>query len=547
MKATWRWTVTAGLASAALTAAGAPGPAHAGLVSDLLDVTGDTVDTTYSLLGGAAGIVDPLWGDVSDRQARSALDEDGRWTATRDPGSMHALTARTGVQSVWASGATGKGVTVAVIDTGIAPVTGLDGAGKVVNGPDLSFDSQSPSARHVDGFGHGTHMAGIIAGQDPGWRAARPDPRVFAGVAPDAQLLNMKVGAADGGVDVSQVIAAINWVVEHRTARDMNVRVISLAYGTATTQSWQVDPLARAVEDAQRAGIVVVASAGNDGLDTRRLLMPAIDPHIIAVGASDAQGTDAVADDVVADFTTGGNLSRRPDVVAPGRSLVSLRVPGSYADVMAPQGRVLGDADGRYFRGSGTSQATAFVAGEAALLLDRRPGLTPAQVKAILVSTARPLLRAHPAMGAGETSPDRAMTAPTPLRTPLPAASSGTGSLESSRGGGHVVDPVRGTALSGELDVLGGAWRGDAWARASRQGTTWRSGAWNGSTWTGDGFDADGSWKATTWTGTTWAGVPWSEHQTTASWEARSWRGQNWEARSWRESSWAARSWRSLY
>lgn len=546
MNATRRWTATAAFAAAALVATGAPGPAYAGLVGDLLDVAEDPVGTVLSTLGGD-GIVSSLWGDVTAEQAQSALDENGRWSAQRDPGSMYSLTARKGIQTAWASGITGEGITVAVIDTGVAPVPGLDGAGKVVNGPDLSFDNQSSGARYVDGFGHGTHMAGIIAGRDRSWSPTRPDPGVFAGVAPGAQLLNMKVGAADGGVDVSQVIAAINWVVEHRTAGNMNVRVISLAYGTSTTQSWQVDPLARAVEDAQRAGIVVVAAAGNDGLDIRRLLMPAIDPHIIAVGAVDPRGTDGVADDTVADFTSGGNLVRRPDVVTPGRSLVSLRVPGSYADVMAPQGRVLGDPEGRYFRGSGTSQATAFVAGEAALLLDKRPELTPAQVKAMLVSTARPLLRAHPAMGAGVTSAGRAMTAAPPLLAPLLTPSSGTGSLEASRGGGHVVDPKTATELTGEMDILGGVWHGAAWARLSRQQETWSGGRWNGRLWTGDAFDSSGRWKAVTWTGSTWAGVPWSEHRTTASWEARSWRGQNWEARSWRESSWSARSWRSLF
>ncbi len=531
----------AAVACFALLASSAPGAAHAGLLSNLTT----TVVGHVPIVG--QGIVSSLWGDVTPEQERAALDASGSWSAARDVGSLHSLTARKGIQSAWKAGITGKGVTVAVIDTGIAPVPGLNGTNKVVNGPDLSFDSQSAGARYVDGFGHGTHMAGIIAGRDAGWDPSSPNPATFAGVAPEAQLLNMKVGAGDGAVDVSQVIAAINWVVQHRTDRGMNVRVISLAYGTESTQSWQVDPLARAVEDAQKAGIVVVTAAGNDGLDDPRLLMPAIDPNVVAVGAVDVRGTSAVLDDVVADFTNGGSLSRRPDVVTPGRSIVSLRVPGSYVDQMAPGGRVLGDAAGRFFRGSGTSQATAFVAGEAALLLQKRPNLTPAQVKSLLRSTARPLALAHPAMGAGETDAIRASQSPLPLLTPSWPSSSGTGTLEAARGGSHVVDPRSGVALTGEVDVLGSAWKASTWAQKSGAGTAWSGGSWNGKTWTGSGFDRKGNWLAATWKGTTWGGVAWSDHRTTATWEARSWRDQNWEARSWRAESWLARSWRSLY
>ena len=229
-----------------------------------------------------------------------------------------------------------------------------------------------------------------------------PNPDKFAGIAPDAQLLNMKVGAGDGGADVSQVIAALDWVTEHRTDHGMNVRVVNLAYGTASVQPWQVDPLAHAVENAWRAGLVVVIAAGNEGLDATSLLMPAVDPHVLAVGAVDNVGTATHADDVVAEFTNGGNSDRRPDVLAPGKSVVSLRVPGSYVDAQHPEGLVAGDTSNRFFRGSGTSQATAVTSGEVALLLQARPTLTPDQVKALLMSTADPLVQnPNPAMGAG--------------------------------------------------------------------------------------------------------------------------------------------------
>jgi serine protease AprX len=427
-------------------------------------------------------------------------------------------------------------------------VPGLDGKGKVVNGPDLSFDSQRDGTRYVDGYGHGTHMAGIIAGEDDKLDRKSPDPSQFDGVAPEADLLNMKVAAGDGGADVSQVIAALDWVVAHRKDRGLNVRVVNLAYGTESVQPWQVDPLARAVENAWNHGLVVVTAAGNDGLDAPSLLMPAVDPHVLAVGAVDNEGTAAQSDDEVAGFTNGGNDARRPDVLAPGRSVVSLRVPGSYIDTMHPEGLVAGDTSGRFFRGSGTSQATAVVSGEVALLLQARPSLTPDQVKALLTATADPLAQhPQPAMGAGVVDLTAALGAPAPSVTgaALPA-SSGTGSLEASRGGEHVLDPATGTVLLGEVDALGTPWSGTAWAAASANGTAWSKGSWNGRVWTGATWGKAG-WDAATWTGSSWSGLDWQTHPwSDAVWDARSWRDNTWEARSWREESWLARSWRSL-
>ena len=491
--------------------------------------------------------IDTDWGDVTRAESVAALDTSGDWTANRDDGSLYSISSGYGIQAAWSSDVTGKGVTVAVIDTGIAPVVGLDKNHKVVNGPDLSFDSQTAGTRYVDGYGHGTHMAAIIAGRDDHFDAKHPNPDHFGGIAPDAQLLNMKVGAGDGGADVSQVIAALDWVTEHRTDNGMNVRVVNLAYGTASLQPWQVDPLAHAVENAWRAGLVVVIAAGNEGLDATSLLMPAADPHVLAVGAVDNVGTATHADDVVAEFTNGGNSDRRPDVLAPGKSVVSLRVPGSYVDAQHPEGLVAGDRSNRFFRGSGTSQATAVTSGEVALLLQARPTLTPDQVKALLMSTADPLVQnPNPAMGAGVIDLAGALTASVPGAATLPPESTGTGSLEASRGGVHVVDPANGAVLSGEFDALGSPWDAAAWSAASRQGTAWSAGMWNGRVWTGSAWDKD-DWLPAIWSGDSWSGIAWSSQPwSDATWEARSWHDQTWHARSWHEASWHARSWHSL-
>ena len=497
----------------------------------------------------SGGVVDSQWGDDDTKEGKQASRATGSWDASKDLGSMYSLTKGIGAQDAWLRGATGKDVTVALIDTGVVGVPGLDKHDKVIDGPDLSFESQSPGTRYLDGFGHGTHLAGIIAGRDDGFDPKKPQSSQFAGVAPEAKLLNMKVATGDGGADVSQVIAAIDWVVEHRDDEGMHVRVINLSYGTASEQGWQVDPLARAVENAWNHDILVVTAAGNDGLDAPSLLMPAVDPHILAVGASDHRGTDGTGDDVVADFTNGGSATRRSDVLAPGKSVVSLRVPGSFVDAAHPEGRLTGDDTGRFFRGSGTSQAAAMVSGEAALLFSAQPKLTASQAKAVLMQTAVPLTDSEPAQGRGVADIGAAVSlvkskAHVPTSAVELPGSTGLGSLEASRGDEHVVDPETGDALTGEVDALGSAWRPQAWVAAQGQGASWVKGVWNSKTWTGTKWDK-GQLQATTWTGSSWTGVPWAAHAWAVDqFQARSWRGDNWKARSWRGDNWRARSWR---
>ncbi|WP_328475282.1 S8 family serine peptidase [Actinoplanes sp. NBC_00393] len=423
---------------------------------------------------------------------------------------------------------TGAGIGVALIDSGVAPVAGLDQPGKVINGPDLSFESQTPGLAHLDTYGHGTHMAGIIAGSDP---AAG-----FEGVAPGAHLISLKTAAADGAVDVSQVIAAIDWVVAHRNDPGLNIRVLNLSFGTDSIQPALVDPLSYAVEAAWKKGIVVVSSVGNDGAGATRVTMPAANPYVLAVGAADPNGTDDRGDDTVATFSNRGSVTRHADLLAAGRSLVSLRVPGSYIDSEYPAARV-GE---RFFRGSGTSQAAAVVSGSVALLLQQRPGLTPDQVKQLLMQTADPLTGADPvAAGAGQLdiAEAAALKLPGNAAQTWPAAT-GLGSLELSRGSAHLVDDATGTVLVGERDIFGKAWVPATWTAVARNGKAWTGGTWNGSGWTGQGFTGT-SWTVVTWTGRSWAGRSW----TGSAWSGRSWTAGAWTGRSWTSGTWAGRSW----
>jgi len=504
---------------------------------------------------------DSEWGDDETNEDEGASIT-GTWRADQDAGSNWAGAKAVVADNAWGRRdrygrfLTGQGVTVALIDTGVSPVTGLNGYGKVTNGPDLSFESQTSNTRHLDGYGHGTHLAGIIAGRDPYVRSGRErDPQHFVGIAPDARILNMKVAAADGGTDVTQVIAAIDWVVQHRKDNGMNVRVINLAYGTNSTQSYLLDPLAHAVESAWRHGIVVVVAAGNDGVTQPLLTMPAVNPRVIAVGAADHRGSVSTGDDTVADFTNGGTSGRGPDLLAPGKSTVSLRVPGSRVDRAHPEGLVTGDTQKRFFRGSGTSQASAVVSGAVAMLLQQRPQLTPDQVKKLLTTTARPLSNDRSRVqGAGMLDIDRAIGVPSP--SVLASAqshlrSTGTGSLELARGSSHVVDPDNGSVLTGERDIHGAPWDARTWSSKSMQAAAWKGGDWNARTWSGSAWSGS-SWSARTWSARTWSGTSWSARTWSARtwssdvWSARTWSGNDWRARTWSSDAWRARTWSSL-
>ena len=464
-----------------------------------------------------------------------------------DLGSMYRSLGAIGAGEMWNDGWTGKGIDVALIDTGVVPVDGLSAKGKVVNGPDLSWESQAPNLRHLDSYGHGTHMAGIIAGRERAVeRPVEKGEERFAGVAPEARLVNVKVADSHGATDVSQVIAAIDWVVENRRAGGLNIRVLNLSYGTDGLQAASLDPLSHAVETAWRKGIVVVVSAGNGGYGTARLNNPAINPYVIAVGAADPNGTYSAHDDVVPSWSSRGD-GRAPDVVAPGKSIVSLRDPGSLVDLSYPEARCYGT---RFFRGSGTSQAAAFVSGAAALLISQRPSIKPDQVKALLKKTARPLQGADPtAQGAGLINLKVARDTRTPSTGQSWTPSSGTGSLDAARGSAHLVSD--GVELRGEQDIFGTPFSSSAWASAASAETAWSGGDWMGNPWTGGGFGGTSwtslTWASTPWTRSSWRGDAWtSDSWTRSSWRAGSWSGDGWTRSSWRMQGWAGNVWSSV-
>jgi serine protease AprX len=456
-----------------------------------------------------------------------------------DEGSLYDVAQITHAKDAWTKGWTGKGVDVALIDSGVAPVQGLT-SGNVVQGPDLSFESQDPALVHKDTFGHGTHMGSIIAGRDAvstGTVYAKADSHQFTGIAPDARLVSLKVAAADGGSDVSQVIAAIDWVTQHARDPGMNIRVLNLSYGTDSTQSPAVDPLAYAVENAWRAGIVVIVASGNDGTSRTQLASPAIDPLVIAVGADDPNNSDSVGDDKVPAFAQRGTDARHVDVIAPGVHVLGLRAPNGNADQANPGARL----GGRFFRGSGTSQSAAVVSGLAALYLQRYPAATPDQVKAALMTNATaPTYVKKIFTGVGVPDVNKAIGAPLPTGSGVAQAATGatgTGSIEAARGSAHVSNSAG--LLSGEADIFGRAWNPSAWAAASAARTSWSGGAWRDVDWTNASWSSSGSWDAHSWTADDWTAHSWTAH----SWTAHSWTSAGWDAHSWTDSAWQSSSW----
>jgi subtilisin family serine protease len=375
-------------------------------------------------------------------------------------GSMYDTARQVGAKRYWTKGYTGRGVDIAVIDTGVSPVVGLAGGGKLVYGPDLSFEAPSPSLRNLDTYGHGTHMAGIIAGRDDGSYNLVESDTAFVGIAPDARIVSLKVANAMGATDVSQVIAALDWVVANGRRDGLNVRVINLSFGTDGVQHYTLDPLSYAVEQAWHAGYLVVVAAGNGGFGSAKLNNPAYNPFVLAVGATDTRGTMNLNDDIVPAFSSSGDKHRNPDIVAPGKSIVSLRVGGSQLDLSHPEGRV----GQRFFKGSGTSQAAAIVSGAAALIIEQRPNIAPDQLKDLFNSNAVKLPGADPvAQGNGALHLGlivNAATNRTAIQTWQP--STGTGSLDAARGSLHVTDPA-GNELAGEVDIFGRPFDAGLW------------------------------------------------------------------------------------
>jgi serine protease AprX len=397
---------------------------------------------------------------------------------------------QTGASQLWAQGDTGQGVTVAVLDTGISPLP--DFAGRLVDGVDLSGGHNPWN----DQYGHGTFVAGLIAGD------GSSSGGQYEGEAPGAGLVSVKVAGASGNTNLATVIAGVGWTIAHASVD--NIRVLNMSLGYVPLTSTVLDPLDQAVERAWEAGITVVVSAGNSGPGNGTILSPGDDPLVITAGAVDDGGQTNPSDDTMTTFSSVGPTNPdgwfKPDLVTSGRSVVSLRDPGSTIDAQNPSARV-GTAN---FVGSGTSFSSAITAGAAALLLSADPSDTPNTVKGTLLGTTtqgpvgNPFVDGHGVLDVAAAVASPALTLnQTPPTTPTAMGSS-------------VQLAVSGATSSwNPANWSGSAWNGSAWNGSAWNGSAWNGSAWNGSAWNGSAWNGS-AWNGSAWNGSAWNGSAWN-------------------------------------
>jgi serine protease AprX len=460
-----------------------------------------TPDLTVSVSGGATPLPDT---DTSTQPAAVFPQDSGAaavWTQSKDNGS---------------------GVNVAVLDTG---VDSLKDFSHLLPGVDLSGEGNA----NQDSYGHGTFVAGLIAGNGAASGGA------YTGEAPGAGIIPVKVAGASGQTDMATVIAGINWVIDHQVSD--HIGVLNLSLGVQPVESTLLNPLDRAVEKAWDAGIVVVASAGNAGPFNGTILSPGDDPLVITVGALDDMGSLKPSDATMTTFSSVGPTNPdgwfKPDLVAAGDHVVSLRAAGSTIDTANPTARIGTGSDPGNFVGSGTSFSTAIVSGAAALLLADHPGWSPDQVKGALLGSASPGPIGNPFVdGHGQLN--------------VAAANAGHATLDQSAvSGGAPINPKpgwKGTPM-GTTVQLHDTWKGSSWSKANWDGSSWSGSQWNGSQWNGSQWNGS-QWNGSQWNGSQWNGSSWSGSQWNgSSWSGSSWSGSQWNGSQWNGSSWNGSQW----
>ncbi len=380
-----------------------------------------------------------------------SLDADVKHQSIDVSSIKTAYTHTLNLAQIWngSAPATGNGVTVAVLDSGI------NFKHPAFDSRVISLTTNGDNLDALDPNGHGTHVAGIIKGRDPQGR--------YIGVAPDARVISIKIGNRFGACRESDLLNGLQWVKDNRAA--YNIRVVNLSVSGAKPISYLTSPLAGAVEQLWNLGVVVVVAAGNRGTQASQQTWyaPGNDPFVITVGALDDNQTASGADDSLAPYSSRGLTQDnfyKPDIVAPGRKIAA---PLAGSKVVLARQHPTQIVDGQYIRLSGTSMATPVVSGVVALLLERYPGLTPNQVKWLLLQTMKP----YPAQAdsAGMVDPVAAFQR---------AAQGSIGQANQGLLPSAAIDPVTG-------GVLG--------ASTYWEATYWEATYWEAATWEADPDD----------------------------------------------------------
>jgi serine protease AprX len=489
-------------------------------VAAVLEV-GGTVLTQYDLINGVDAsiptVLEPvlaaLPGIVVTPDVSVSVQSTTESTGPHTPSDV--FLQETGATRLASAGDTGQGVTVAVLDTGIDNLP--DFAGRLVGGVDLTGGNNP----YQDSYGHGTFVAGLIAGDGASSNGQ------YSGEAPGANLVSIKVAGADGTTHLGTLISGLQWAVAHKGR--YGIKVLNMSLGFQPSMSTVIDPLDQAVEAVWNSGIAVVASAGNAGPFNGTILSPGDDPLVITVGALDDMATPSIADDEMNDFSSAGPTSPdgwvKPDLVTSGRSVVSLAAPGSTIYNDNPSARI-GSAN---FVGSGTSFSAAITSGAAALVLAGNPGLTPDQLKARLLGNTSPGPVGNPFVdGHGALNAYAAATS-----GPMNLSQSDAGSIPALPGTTVSLSPAR-PADTWNTSL----WSGTTWPQTPPTGWAWNGWAWNGGDWNGWAWN-DQAWNSWAWNGAAWNGGDW----TGWAWNGSAWNGSAWDGSAWSGSAWNSSAW----
>ncbi len=428
-----------------------------------------------------------------------------KWSPALDAGKATTPGILTvNAPQVWAQyDVCGRGVGVAVIDSGVFAHPDL--AGRIVATVDFTgatVTTTTTVSALGDPGGHGTHVAGLIAGDGTASGGA------YTGVAPCANIVDVRVIDATGNSNVGIILRGIQWVLANKNT--YNIKVANMSFGATQSGSYKTDPLGTAAQILTFAGITTIVSAGNSGPTYQTITSPASDPFVITVGALDDNATATLADDLMATFSARGrtkfdNLSK-PDLVAPGRKMVSLLSPGSTIPSLYPDRLVTapGALTPQYLRLSGTSMAAPVVAGVVALMAERNSTLKPSQVKNRLKKSTKAL-----SFGGAQDK-----------GTGLVNALAAVGSIDPSKeySDGRVTDSfakdmrkfVQGQPLPWkDLAFNGGAAsNGITWENITWDNITWDNITWENLTW--ENF----TWENITWESITWEAITWQSAET---------------------------------
>lgn len=411
--------------------------------------------------------------------------------------------AAVGADTLWPSSLDALGPkppAIAIVDSGVQDRD--DFGGRLAAKENVSsFDSDG------DRYGHGTMVAGIAAGASS----------AYPGVAPTAEILSVRAVDSQGRSRIADVLSAADWVYQNRVSK--GIGVVNFSIRSALPNFGLHDPINLAAERLWHSGLVVVASAGNDG-QGRMVYAPASDPFVITVGAVDTAGTVDASDDFNAPWSSHGYTPEgfaKPELAAPGRRMVAPVPADSYLANRFPERTV---APG-YMWMSGTSFAAPVVSGAAAQILARHPGWSPDQVKGALMVTARGLPRADTmSAGVGEVN----VAAAAALTNP-PRANENLYEFVKKDSTDRPYFDVRAWLARVLNDAT---WTSATWTSATWTSATWTSATWTSSAWMSSAL-TDATWTSATWTSATWTSATW----TSATWTSATWTSATWTSATW--------------